>query len=117
MEWDIYRVSKMPGPGEHEIPRMMEALTWRGGQFNQGKPKTDIEWSIYRAKQIPGPGNYSTESILRKGGLKGERFNLGNAKSHVEWEIHRASQVRPATSLRRPKTIRHGKDSHGTSTI
>ena len=62
IDWEIYRVQKLPGPGQYE-PRGPHAHI-NGGKISESKPKSDIDWMRYRASKIPGPGMTRDITIL-----------------------------------------------------
>uniref|UniRef100_A0A7S0F3M9 Uncharacterized protein n=1 Tax=Hanusia phi TaxID=3032 RepID=A0A7S0F3M9_9CRYP len=96
LEWIEYYKSKMPGPGQYQVP-----ITHRGRlvsepryvRFPTGKAKSDLEWKILRSQKIPGPGQYHCEIDF-----------IGSRTAKQELPLARPATKDPSEDLERLKT-------------
>jgi len=100
LDWQIYRASQTPGPGDHNLPSTLGTL---GAKISNAKYKSELDWIITNGAKMPGPGAYgagaSTMSTI--GGI----ISKSRPKSDVEWRCYHASKMPGPGNYALPSTL------------
>jgi hypothetical protein len=100
LDWQIYRASQTPAPGDHTLPSTFSKL---GAKISKGSFKTELDWIQTNGPKVPGPGAYDVDATSRS--IKGGMISKGNPKSDVDWRCYHASQMPGPGNYALPSTL------------
>jgi hypothetical protein len=100
LDWQIYRASQTPGPGDHNLPSTLGKV---GAKISNAKFKTELDWIITNGPKMPGPGAYGAgkSTMSRQGGI----ISKSKPKSDVDWRCYHASKMPGPSNYVLPSTL------------